>query len=498
MAPSSRIRRGGPRAALTSVAGQTSSALLYLLQPGETFGGGVVPDLFGSAFDPDAGIWSRAPRVERRQLSLRRDHAEPLTLRLTDGDVSILDRRTRAAWRSPAGRGPVRLYPSGYLERNDQSLRTIGRDGDSGLGGSGEVAGLDLGVHHPRSGLEFVAGAPLWRSRGFDAGRSSGWGLRLDPRGGWRVQVSHASHASGQAITGRAGDDPLDMALDLKTHVLALAAEADLGGRIVLRGGWRTFGISARNTVTDAPIYDTKPDGDGGTRSVGLRFAATDRHDLVYRYGRADLGAGADIFQGGERFGHLSRLDVEIETHAAGWRWRPGPRRALQVDYSRSHVEAASRLRVESWPFTSLVVDFLGQSRIFRGELDLVIRRLGLSGSFASGRVDARAGLAYFDIEPEARLASWRPVIFGVGVDDLEISELDVENLGLLSVMLDMGVDLDRVRLEVQAQQFVWADADKRETGGADPGDPPDDPTPAPRGGWFGGTWLRAAFRIEY
>jgi len=433
--------------------GQAAAGLSALLDP-------VAPSLFDET--PVAG------------LTLRRSHAEPLTRRLTDGDAWLLERNRALDLFHETRPGALRLGAGLRLRDDDLSVGYGGRDGGAELSGEGRLVEALLRIRHAKLSAELRA--PIWCEADHSTPRPRRAALAWSPRPRWRLELHRAVDRLSTELSGWAKDDALVFPLDLSAGTLGATAAMPLGDRLDLRGGWTDLDVGTPRGLRGIDD-ELIPDGGGASGHLGLDCRVAGDHLLTLDLIRRELDVEAEAFRNGAEFADLSYIRVEQTARRLAWHIGE----AWRLAWTGARIDAAARLKVQSWPFTPAIIDLLGQSRTYHGTLDLDLHRWELSFGGLS--------LIHHDITPTAVLKSWRPVVLGVGATDVKRSDLEVERIRLLSAGWDLRRRFGDWAVSFVGRQYLWADiteieaAPSTEPGGDSPASESDD-------GWLGGTWL--------
>src|SRR6185503_20170417 len=134
----------------------------------------------------------------------------------------------------------------------------------------------------------------------------------------------------------------------------------------------------------------------------------------------------ADASWAGGRFGHLNYAHVDARSWLGAAEW-PVPRGRALLDFESARGRVQARAEVESWPFTDALADLLGARRIARGvgSMRWEVTHAGIERAVRR-TTSVRAGLAWYDLRPEAEIESWRPLFLVFGRTDVQREVLDV------------------------------------------------------------------------
>jgi len=479
-----------------TAAGQVPGTMLGVLMSGGADASGVLPDAFRSSVSRDGGLWSVCPAVGGPAVELERRHLEPLTRRLTAGEGAAFDRTTTARYLHPLAYRAWDVQLGASLSRADASSWADGVDGATRLDHEGSVLGVSLRAHNRRLGLEILAVGPLARTASGLPGERTGGAVRFAPDRRLVLQASHGLEASRAGLGGRVIDDPVAFDLNAGQRTWRAGIAAGPWRRLACDLAWTDTTIDPLDEITDAHRYELSPT----SAHTGWRGAATmdlgAGHDVVLGLAEKETEVEAGACWGGQKFGWLNYLESRLRTRILGWRWASRGSWRIQTEWEWSRLEARARAKVESWPFTSTVVDLMGIKQIAYGELELDWDRVSCLYARESAGTSLSLGGAYYRISPRARLETWQPAFLVFGRTDYRLREWDVTRIDLGALLLKAEVGLGTGgALLLSLQQFLWADV-KRIRGVADGGaDGAQDHEESVPDGWYGGTYLTAGLR---
>ena len=480
-------------------AGQVPGTMLGLLMSGGADASGVLPDAFRSALSGDAGLWSACPSTECPVLDLERHHLEPLTARLTAGEGATLDRMTTARYVHPLRYRAWDVQVGASLSRAEVSTWADGVDGATSLDGSGSILGASLRARERDLGLEFLVVGPLWRSEpGLPADRA-GWAVRLVPDRRLTLYTSRLRTESRSLFGSRVVDDHVEFGLNLGQRTWRVGARAEPWRRLACDLEWIDTVLDPLADITDAHRYELSPEGAHRGWRGAVSCALGGGHDVVFRQADLDTDVEAGAYWGGQKFGWLNYLESSLHSRVLGWRWSPhGPWR-LQTEWERSRLDGRGRAKIESWPFTSTVVDLMGLKQIAYGELFLDWDRISCLYTREGRGASLSLGGAYCRISPRATLATWQPAFLVFGRTDYRFRELDVRRIHLGSLLLRGELQLGPDgALHLSLQQFLWVDVERSGPVPGGDADEPQDQDGQVRAGWYGGTYLVAGLTWRF
>jgi hypothetical protein len=473
-----------------------------LLSPGSRAAPGLGGDPFASPLRGAPSWWTVDAPAAGRSLGASYQSSQPLP----SGSFTL----ERSAWRAfGSAEGTVlgrRLMVSAVREDPRWSGNVAGAstrtDGVVERGGFGIGARVDDVV----PGLALAATAPV-QSNGAGGTTPLGVGARLDVAGVVATQISWSRARTEPQLTVAALDQWLAAGADLEHASLAADIEARIGSSISAELGLRREWLS--------PASGSFPSGfalaaEGTARqwqsgvvirpSAGLRL-------LLRRTEGSGEGSGTAA-KDGLRFGRVNYLRGRLDSWLGGADWTRGARRGL-AEIEHFQIEGGGRGSVESWPFTSTLVDLLAARRNFLAEAEIDGWRAHAGAEF--GRANGsrwRVGLGAYDLVTRASLIGWQPSFLVFGVSDRTEDVLGIHRVQLASVSAGATLRMMRCELAADVQQFVFAKTFGQpvEAGPAQapatPGDPggaePAAMSSAHGTRWPGGTWLALAIRSTW
>lgn len=212
--------------------------------------------------------------------------------------------------------------------------------------------------------------------------------------------------------------------------------------------------------------YVGVPDGflsDGRIRAV---YVTRGGWSVTVEFRRIRLDTRLRAYDGGRLFAHFGIVK------ANGRQWSLG---AEHDDwFLRLHTgEAEGEIKgvVEAWPFAKGLLRFLGERRHFVGEGDVNWKYATVGRSLWNNRkVRVNASFDYLRILPDLKYATWRPVLFGFGVDDLKSERLELVRADLVRVRLKPTMRWRCWQLELDIAQ--WLPLSTKKAGREHPGEP--------------------------
>ncbi len=479
---------------------QVAGFVLDGLEPGAS-AADPLPDPFLSAFSDRSGWWSSVRETGSPQFDFSFLDFHPLTRRLSGNGSDVHDRRFDLRHTRPL---PLPTGPAwGSLTYHNQDLQTRldASNTDLGLHAGGERFDLGLRLGIPDLGLGLQATVPVG-PRGSLSARTSGLGIRFVPSPYLGIQFARTWTACSQGIRAEILEEPVPLVLNLQEDARHAAMRLSPFDRLEMETSMREASYSYQDTVSTALAYEFMPNGSSSIRSGTVKFTPRRNHQVLLKYqeGSFDLDGGS--YWGGQQFGWLTYARGWQYSRLATWRWQSSKGRSFRLEYESVSLDARFRASMESWPFTSTIIDLLGVRQIWRGEVDLSWHRTtALFSTRCLGR-PFQVGMSWFRAYPEASLETWRPAFLIFGSTDYRRDDLEVTRADLLSLLLETSLPLGCLDLTLSLQQFFYGNflEPPSEPGTGEPGpDPdPDSPLPGLDDGWWGGTYLRVGGVIAF
>jgi len=474
-------------------AGQVPATMLDVLMSGGADASGVLPDAFRSSVSDDAGLWSACPAVAGPAVDLERRHLEPLTRRLTAGEGAAFDRTTTARYLHPLAHRGWEAQLGASLNRTDLDTWADGVDGATRLDHGGSVLGLSLRAGNRRYGIEVLAAGPLARTASGLPGERLGGSIRFAPDRRLVLQVSHHREESRSRLGSRVIDDPVSFDLNAGRRTWRAALAAGPWRRLSCDLVWTDTAIDPLDEITDTHRYELSPSAAHASWRGAAAIDLGAGHDILFGLADKDTDVEAGAYWGGQKFGWLNYLESRLRSQVLGWRWTSRGSWRIQTEWEWSRLEGRARAKVESWPFTSTIVDLLGVKQIAYGELKLDWDRVSCMYTREDAGTSLSLGGAYYRISPRATLETWQPAFLVFGRTDYHLRELEVRriDLGALLARVEIALGAGGV-LDLSLQQFLWADVTRTRGTPADDADGDQDQEESVRDGWYGGTYLVA------
>ena len=156
-------------------------------------------------------------------------------------------------------------------------------------------------------------------------------------------------------------------------------------------------------------------------------------------------------YAGGLRFAHFGQAHFSYESWTLEMRYGE-----QKFDFQRGTGEGDLAGAVEAWPFVSGLARFLGERRhlVTTGRANWY--RLRLSDEFAIGRRLRLNTVGQFvRVNPDFRYVTWRPLAFGMGIDDLQSGRLEITRADLLQITISPKLHVRKWTLNTAVSQWV-------------------------------------------
>ncbi len=247
---------------------------------------------------------------------------------------------------------------------------------------------------------------------------------------------------------------------------------------------WPGVSLSYSRTVGD--FAETSPDRDvefhaipsGEMRSNAIRFnwVSKDGFQLTAAYEQGMVDGSLRFYSHDDKFGHWGIVDAELSISRAGLEW-PGWHLFAEYGDFRGNIAG----QITPGPFTEGLAVFLGERRhvIADGNLNWYRLAVGRGGKLASW-LHMHSIVDFYSLRPRARLTTWRPALYGFGVDDLRHETLDITGLHLMRITVTPQIRYSVFHLTARVSQWIPLGIEQRFTPDAQAEDPP--PSPAPAG----------------
>jgi len=472
---------------------QQLTHLLEVLQPGSRLSPGLGGDPFLSPLSGQSNWWTSAADRLHPHVTVTHIENAPATERLTDRQGALTERRSTVAWSQPFVWRDRKLYLRSTLNRFRITNNWRGTSGVVDLDGEGSQAQVVVHVQDVLPGLSVQAGFPLWTSSTGEPVTETGFGLRWDRGRRLQAQVSWLRTRHSGDIRTDLHAEPIDFSTNLQLRRLRGDVRYRVLNRLYYEGSLQRADADAIEPKHQHEAYEFLPDGVGWFYQNAAVWGIHPDRQLVFRHTHANLNYDGNAYWGGQRFGRLSRLDAIVDSYLLGIQLALNPTTRGLLDLEWVTLDGELRTWVESWPFTSALIDLLGMRKDFKviGEVNWLRLHLGLEKAFAS--TDLRCGATWYEIRPDGYLKTWLPVIAGLGQTDVRYYHLEPDRIQVAALSLGARQQLGRTTFSVALEQFVHARVHGLDEAVIDP-----PATDEREEGWFGGTFLRLSLTLSF
>lgn len=165
------------------------------------------------------------------------------------------------------------------------------------------------------------------------------------------------------------------------------------------------------------------------------------------------------VYDGGRQFAHFGVLK------AAGKMWSLRvSRHDLSFGLASGQAEGEVKGSIEAWPFLDGLLRFLGERRHFVGEANVDWNYASMTAPlYHSDRLKLKASVDYLHIRPDLKYATWRPPLFGMGMDDLKNDRLNLIRADLITLALNPVIKLNHWRVRFDFSQLIPISIEKRD-----------------------------------
>ena len=169
------------------------------------------------------------------------------------------------------------------------------------------------------------------------------------------------------------------------------------------------------------------------------------------RFDRLSLESRLTAYFGGDEFANFGIVNADAEwwgtrlQHAQSW-----------AGFSVGRLTGDLAGTVNAWPFIHDLKMLLGERRHIIGSAEIHWSQFQAECPLPRlGRVSSVLRVDLLDVTPVAELRTWRPKLWGFGVDDLRVNSLDITHALLARVRLAPQVHWKSVSLQLALAQWV-------------------------------------------
>jgi len=193
--------------------------------------------------------------------------------------------------------------------------------------------------------------------------------------------------------------------------------------------------LSERPEYGDFPssTYTAQLFGGWKYHEAGLTIKTGREWENRLQYRKISLATDSlTAHDGGLKFGHFGVVEGD------GYMWSYGvDYKTINLALDWGRIRGRLQGSIEAWPFLEDLYRFLGERRHFIAEGSVRwFHAASWHGLYSNAWFGIEGGIDYVRISPEARYATWRPYMFGWGIDDLRVGQLDLIRADLIRVKL--------------------------------------------------------------
>lgn len=233
-----------------------------------------------------------------------------------------------------------------------------------------------------------------------------------------------------------------------------LTARAEWFGRLVATSSLKDSDFKPAEPQPDDPLFDGYTavlDGKYNSGHVTGEYFFDSSHTLSLSYRRLEINSRCRAYENGRLFAYFGIVSLNADMWSLLFRqndWRIG--------IAAGDADGDCSGTVQAWPFLDGLARFLGERRHFVGEGDIGFKHVSLHLPITNRtRLTVTGLLDYLRLKPDLRYATWRPVMFGFGVDDLKAERLDIERADLVRLGIRPSLSWKSLRLECELTQWV-------------------------------------------
>ena len=197
--------------------------------------------------------------------------------------------------------------------------------------------------------------------------------------------------------------------------------------------------------------YDMMLDGIYRDGQIRAEYSYKRFNKIIAEYRHARARMSLEAFHMKESFAYFGKVNGDFDMAAIkvlSLKWKA----ALQAGKAEGEIAGA----VNSWPFVDGLLIFLGERRQFIGEASLNWIASSFEYKIHQSRQWSMTGMIdYLSLKPEAEYKSWRPMLWGFGVDDLRTDRLNISKADLLRLKIAPSLNISRWTLNFSVSQWI-------------------------------------------
>ena len=131
-----------------------------------------------------------------------------------------------------------------------------------------------------------------------------------------------------------------------------------------------------------------------------------------------------------QRFSKITQIRYHDEQFALGLKYQRNRHHYISFAYTRTVPAFYSRGHVDSWPFTSTLIDLLGMRQYFIGDIKINVDKYSILYNVdINNKSKIKITCDYFSAYPQGYFLTWRPLFLVFGITDEKTKNIVIENI---------------------------------------------------------------------
>jgi len=209
-----------------------------------------------------------------------------------------------------------------------------------------------------------------------------------------------------------------------------------------------------KNNSSD--LYEIDTNGENSNYKSNLKYHLNRSLAFDISVERSEYHNEMDLYHVSQTFGHISRTFFMSESYKICSEYIIKKRLKFDLSYKRIVINGASRGHVDSWPFTSYLVQSMGPKFYGKGSGKLRSDNLlgNISGKFGNAsNYGLSFGLNHYT--PDWKLTSWNPAFMGIGIMNKRMYYNSINSADVASLGLSLNVDVAKFRMSYSGTQYI-------------------------------------------
>lgn len=166
------------------------------------------------------------------------------------------------------------------------------------------------------------------------------------------------------------------------------------------------------------------------------------------------MSGNSESFHGIDNFSYISLPEFYLEQAEFTGKSRLSQNGML--NFSAGYISLSGKLsgNLQTWPFTSLLINTFGNRINFRAEGNIRILQSSLGYKTTISSVTISPRLSYYDITPRGHLETWQPTFLVFGVRDYRKSIPAISRAGVGLAELHLNFQISVIRFDVSGGQY--------------------------------------------